>query len=438
MKVIVDNYILDKLLGKGAFGEVYLTSLKNDDSKKFATKLIKRTIEGTEALKYLYNEYEILTKLDHPNIVKFEGIKKTKDHFLIIMEYCNGGELSKALRDYQKKFKKPFTEEIVQYLMRQIIDAFKYLHSKKIIHRDIKLANILLHFESEKDKEELNLMKSIVKIIDFGFSRRVKKSDLLYSALGSPLNMDPIILQKLTNTNKKVRQLGYDQKADIWSLGTICYEMIIGKSAFDSEDMSELVEKIENGTYTVPTSLSKEIVSFLNGMLQYNPAQRLSCKKLAKHPFLTKNVKDFHPINLSLVSKNVEKDKLKINVKNNKSIWSIFNEQDEEKLLKIEEKYEKDELEEKEEEDNNEMYSQTYSQGYNNNQYNMYNNNFNNNFYGAMLPMACQGIPGNPMNPMPQGMPQNYGVYQGQEIGQNQQIPGSDSNYSFSGGIFGQ
>ena len=328
MKVIVDNYILDKLLGKGAFGEVYLTSLKNDDSKKFATKLIKRTIEGTEALKYLYNEYEILTKLDHPNIVKFEGIKKTKDHFLIIMEYCNGGELSKALRDYQKKFKKPFTEEIVQYLMRQIIDAFKYLHSKKIIHRDIKLANILLHFESEKDKEELNLMKSIVKIIDFGFSRRVKKSDLLYSALGSPLNMDPIILQKLTNTNKKVRQLGYDQKADIWSLGTICYEMIIGKSAFDSEDMSELVEKIENGTYTVPTSLSKEIVSFLNGMLQYNPAQRLSCKKLAKHPFLTKNVKDFHPINLSLVSKNVEKDKLKINVKNNKSICSIFNEQD--------------------------------------------------------------------------------------------------------------
>ena len=440
--IVVDEYILEKLLGKGAFGEVYLTSVKNDNTKKFATKLLDRKkIESSGALKYVYNEYAILKNLDHPNIVKFESIKKTKEHYFLIIEYCNGGELSKALKKYKKKNGKAFPEEIVQYLMRQIIDAFKYLHSKKIIHRDIKLDNILIHFEDEKDKEELNMMKAIVKIIDFGFSRPVKKSDLLYSTLGSPLNMDPIILKKLTEPNNKVRQLGYDQKADVWSLGTICYEMIIGKSAFDSEDMSELIEKIEDGTYTVPTSLSKEIVSFLNGMLQYKSSARLSCKKLSKHPFLTKNIKDFQPINLNLVSKNVDKDKLKINVKNNKSIWSIFNEKDEEKLLKIEEKYEKEDSEEKEEEYNNEFnnninmpfeYNQAYPQDFNNNQYNNYNN-----FYGPMLPFSYQGIPGNQFNQMSQGISQGNEVYQGQNMNQNQQIPPSIPNdYSFSGGIF--
>ena len=72
--------------------------------------------------------------------------------------------------------------------------------------------------------------------------------------------MDPIILKKLYSNSKKARQFGYDQKADIWSLGTICYEMLIGKSAFDAEDMDELAQKIEDGTYIVPTNLSKELI----------------------------------------------------------------------------------------------------------------------------------------------------------------------------------
>ena len=160
-------------------------------------------------------------------------------------------------KKYQKKFGKPFPQEIVQHLMRQIIDAFKYIHSLKIIHRDIKLDNILLNFETEEDKNNLNMMKAQCKIIDFGFACRISKSGLQYSTLGSPINMDPIILKKLNSTGRKSRQLGYDQKADIWSLGTICYEMLIGKSAFDAEDMDELVSKIEDGTYTVPTNLSR-------------------------------------------------------------------------------------------------------------------------------------------------------------------------------------
>jgi serine/threonine protein kinase len=421
--MIIDNLILEKCVGKGSFGEVYITSIKGDDKRKLATKKLERDqIEGTEAIKYLTNEIKILHKLNHPNIAKFESVKKTKKHFYIVMEYCNGGELSKALEKYQEKYGKPFSQEIVQHFMRQIIDAFKYIHSNKIIHRDIKLENILINYESEQDKEDLNLMKATAKIIDFGFACFINKSGLLYSTLGSPINMDPIILKKLNSNSKKARQLGYDQKADVWSLGTICYEMLIGKSAFDSEDMDELVEKIENGTYTVPTNLSKEVISFINGMLQYESTKRLSCEELSRHPFLTKEVKDFHPIDIKKVSKKVEDKKLKINVKQNKSIWAIFNADDEEKLIKIDGNQFGD---------NKNQAKRLVSQANvapklenqnipirRENSAQMDSKDSDNN-YGPMLP--SQGIPGNPTNQNIQPM---------QKEGDN------EFHYSFSGGIF--
>jgi len=319
----------------GSFVEVCLTSKKGDDSKKFATKKLDREQIGQEALKYLKNEIQILQKLDHPNIVKFETIKKTKKHFYLVMEFCNGGELSAALENYQQKYGKPFSQEIVQHLMRQIIDAFRYIHSQKVVHRDIKLENILINFETEKDKEDLNMMKATAKIIDFGFACFINKSGLLYSTLGSPINMDPIILKKLNSNGKKTRELGYDQKADVWSLGTICYEMLIGRSAFDAEDMEELVDKIESGKYQIPTNLSKEVISFINGMLQYDSKNRMNCEQLSKHPFLTKDVKDFQHIDMKKVEKKVEGDKLNVDFKRNKTIWAIFNEDDEEKLINI-------------------------------------------------------------------------------------------------------
>ena len=421
--MIIDNLILEKCVGKGSFGEVYITSIKGDDKRKLATKKLERDqIEGTEAIKYLTNEIKILNKLNHPNIAKFESVKKTKKHFYIVMEYCNGGELSKALEKYQEKYGKPFSQEIVQHFMRQIIDAFKYIHSNKIIHRDIKLENILINYESEQDKEDLNLMKATAKIIDFGFACFINKSGLLYSTLGSPINMDPIILKKLNSNSKKARQLGYDQKADVWSLGTICYEMLIGKSAFDSEDMDELVEKIENGTYTVPTNLSKEVISFINGMLQYESTKRLSCEELSRHPFLTKEVKDFHPIDIQKVSKKVEDKKLKINVKQNKSIWAIFNADDEEKLIKIDGNQFGD---------NKNQAKRLVSQA--NVAPKLENQNIpirrensaqidskdSDNNYGPMLP--SQGIPGNPTN---------------QDIQPMQKEGDNEFHYSFSGGIF--
>ena len=192
----IDNLILEKLLGKGNFGEVHLTRIEGDN-KLYATKIYDRAkIENTsDAFKYLTDEINILNTLKHPNIVKFIQVKKTKNHYYIVMEYCNGGELEKALEKYQIKYGKPFSEEIVQYLMRQIISAFKYMHGNNVMHRDIKLENMLLNFETENDKKNLNMMKATVKIIDFGFACRIGKDELTYTTIGNPMNMSPIMLK---------------------------------------------------------------------------------------------------------------------------------------------------------------------------------------------------------------------------------------------------
>ena len=420
----VDNLFLEKLIGKGAFGEVHLTRIKGDN-KIYATKVYDRERieqkdhckkgEESDAMKYLKNEILILYSLDHPNILKLKEVKKTKKHFYIVTDYCNGGELRAALDKYMLINGKPFSEEMVQYFMRQIMSGFNYLHGKNIMHRDIKLENILLNYDSEQDKNNFNLMKAKIKIIDFGFA---SNSNLRITIVGSPLSMSPLMLKKLTS-HGKIKQLGYDIKADIWSLGAICYEMLIGKAAFDADDMDELVEKIEEGTYKVPTSLSKEVISFLNGMLQYDPKARLNSGQLLNHPFLKKDVKNFHKIDLNQVNKS-DKNYLDINTKkrDNQTIWSIFNEEDEAKLMNISPGESANNMSQS----NNNIQKQNTANNnppnFNNNIDNIksyrtigtpntpnvingngysFNSNDTNNYYGPVFPRNNNGIAGNPI-----------------------------------------
>ena len=333
--MLLDDYILTKFIGKGTFGEVYLTEKRNT-GLLFATKrMSKDFVEDPKYIKYFNNEISILRRLNHKNIVKLESLKKTTNHYYVIMEYCNGGTLTECLEKYKNLYHRPFTEQIVQHIMRQIVSAVSYLHDQRIIHRDLKLDNILVKFENELDKNQLNLLKSEIKIIDFGFAAYKDQSGLFNTAIGSPLNMDPLILQKFNSGGKENKELGYDEKADIWSLGTLCYQMLIGNSAFDAFNMKELVAKVEEGSYKVPTNLSKEVVSFLNGMLQYDPKKRLSASELSKHSFIVNNISDFHRIDTKMISKKVYGGELTINIKENKTIWSIFNEEDEIKLNSI-------------------------------------------------------------------------------------------------------
>ena len=325
--MLIEDLTLLKCIGKGAFGEVYLTS-KIGTKEKFATKKIDKKFIKEKKKKYLDNEIKILNEISHENIIKLFEVKETYNSYYLVMELCTGGSLFDCLDEYQKKYNQPFSEEIVQYLMKQIVSAIKYIHNKNIIHRDLKLENILVNFNSEEDKKNINMLKSKVKLIDFGFARYLSKPDLAFSILGSPLNMDPGILE-VYNKLKKMEyynKYGYDEKADIWSLGSLCYEMIIGKSPFDSKSLKQLINKVKKGKYYLPTYLSKEVISFINGMLKYDLKKRLSADLLYKHEFLNLPYNKLTRINLGK-----SRDELELDI--NKSIWNIF--ENEQVLIKI-------------------------------------------------------------------------------------------------------
>ena len=289
----IEDITLLRLLGKGSYGEVYL-SLKQNANKPFATKKVKRKKADDEMTKYFKNEINILRILNHPNIVKLEEIKMDENNYYIVMEYINGGELSDYLKKYIEKYGKPFSEEIVQYLMKQIISALIYIHDLNIIHRDLKLENIMVNFDSEKDKEELNMMKAKIKIIDFGFAIMLSsKFSLTNSAVGTFMYMDPKILKEFDNQVLVDKSRGYGKEVDIWSLGCICYQLFRGKYPFEAKTFEELVGKIDKGKYRLPTTASREIISFLDKMLKYKGKDRLSAKELINEPFLVKNFKDF-------------------------------------------------------------------------------------------------------------------------------------------------
>lgn len=286
----IEDFVIIKCLGRGTFGEVFL-STKKGKGGYYAIKKIDRSIaDNPNFKKYFENEIKILSHLNHPNIVKLEAVLQSHTNYFVIMEYINGGGLSECLHRYMSKYHRAFPEEVVQHLMRQIIEALLYIHSLKIIHRDLKLDNIMVNFNSIYDKEHLNMMNAKIKIIDFGFAIQLLNANLTFSAVGSPINMDPIILKKFLKTNNN---LGYDEKADIWSLGTVCYELLSGKALFNAKNIKDLVVKVEHGLYSIPKTFSKEVISFLTAMLQYDAKNRLSSKELLKHPFLTKNVKNF-------------------------------------------------------------------------------------------------------------------------------------------------
>ena len=322
--MIVEDLIMEKCLGKGAYGEVYLTRKKGTETK-FATKRIDKRIANSEKYqKYFQNEREILKELDHKNILKLIEIKENSRFYFLVKEYCNGGSLRDCLKRYQEEHDKPFSQEIIQHIIRQIVDVLKYLHSINIIHRNLKLENILVIFDSEEDKDNLNMLKSTIKLNDFFFATR-KTHSSHQTVVGSPYNMDPIILEIMKAKGKPCMNLGYDEKADIWSLGSIFYELLIGKTVFHSDNLESLIREADNGKYTLPYSTPKEILSFINGMLQYESEDRLSAEELSSHEYLNKNVKDFQRIDISKLRNNIGKNGLIIDFKNHGTIYEVFN-----------------------------------------------------------------------------------------------------------------
>ena len=253
---IIDDIILLNYIDSGCFAEIYL-SKKKDSNTLFATKKIGLKYISVEPLfkTHLQNEINYLKSFDHPNIIKLYDVKVTQQDIYLVMEYCNGGSLKKVLNNYQLKYGKPFSEEIVQYFMRQILKAVEYLHNLGIVHRDLKLENILLKYNDniEHDLNNFsNFFSSQIKLIDFNISINSEKN-------------------KNNRTSKINDELGVnvcdiiDEKFDIWHLGLLCYEMLIGDKLLpEGYNIKQLY------TVSIPQNISLSAQTFLLSMLQIN------------------------------------------------------------------------------------------------------------------------------------------------------------------------
>ena len=295
----IKGYKLDEQIGKGISSKVYLGTRIKDGEKVVIKRIEKSFLNDKRYKKYINNEIYILKNIKNENIAKFYDIAFDVNYIYLVFEFCNGLDLFKCLEKYKEKYNKPFSQEIVQHLMRQIVSAFVYLHSCKIIHRDVKLENFLVKFPTEEDKENLNMMKAEIKLTDFGLAKYLKGDKLAQTFLGNPQNMDPYIFSKKFKDNE-AKNFGYGLKADIWSLGTCTYELLIGCPAFEASSFEELFEKVEKGEYHIPPeiNISIEAIAFLSGMLRYNPESRLDINSLSKQYFLTRDVSTFHILNL--------------------------------------------------------------------------------------------------------------------------------------------
>ena len=254
----VDNYILERKIGSGQYGEVF-KGYNKLNGQDVAVKVIRRDFIKGKFLELLENEISILKSCSNENIIKLYDMKKTANNFYLILEYCNEGDLGVYLK--QKKY---LTEDEAVDFLLQIINAFKTLVKDNIMHRDFKLANILKH-------------NGTVKVADFGFAKLLGEEGTAATILGSPLNMAPEVLDGAV----------YNNKADIWSVGTVFYELLFGKPAFMAESIIELKHNIKTQKLHFPkriNNISPELEDVIKRMLTVDVNKRISWEELFVHP----------------------------------------------------------------------------------------------------------------------------------------------------------
>ena len=258
-------YIKKKLLGSGAFGEVWLVRHK-DLERDFAMKIIKKRKNKSNEEKEIINEIEILKKLDHPKILKIIDFYSKVKKYYIITEYCPEGELFNEIIKVGR-----FDEGQTAFIINQILKAISYCHRNQIIHRDIKPENIMI------TKREKNGCLQ-VKLIDFGTAKIFEKGQSENRYVGSSYYMAPEVLKRK-----------YDEKCDLWSIGVIFYILLTGRPPFDGNDDEEILKNVEIGVYDKTSypfpSLSSYAKDLINKLLQYDPKKRISAEEALEHPW---------------------------------------------------------------------------------------------------------------------------------------------------------
>ena len=280
------KYKVIQKLGDGAYGTVYLaTNLMT--KQKVAMKKIDKVKDNEIDDMEIKNEIDILRKLDHPNIVKIIEFYSASKAYYIITDYCSCGELYNQI-----KFQ--YNEYQLSVLFYQVFSGLYYLHSKNIVHRDLKLENILIS-EMEPDKKT-NKKYFWIKIIDFGTAKIFEKNKNEKTVIGSSYYIAPEVLQK-----------NYNEKCDTWSAGVILYMLIVGRAPFDGKNDNEIIDNIKKGKFNDKhkklLNASSEVQDLVKNLLKVNVKKRFSASDALKHPW-------FKKFNAKAIYFNIDKEQI--------------------------------------------------------------------------------------------------------------------------------
>ncbi|XP_007017059.2 PREDICTED: CBL-interacting serine/threonine-protein kinase 11 [Theobroma cacao] len=266
------KYELGRLLGCGAFAKVYhARNVRSGQS--VAIKVInKKKLSSTNLMSNIKREISIMSRLNHPYIVKLYEVLATKTKIYFVMEFIKGGEL------FAKVAKGRFSEDLSRKYFQQLISAVGYCHSRGVFHRDLKPENLLVD-------ENGNL-----KVSDFGLSAvtdQIRPDGLLHTLCGTPAYVAPEILTKK----------GYDgAKVDVWSCGVILFVLNAGYLPFNDPNLMVMYKKIYKGEFRCPKWMSSDLRRFLSRLLDTNPETRITIHEILKDPWFRKGYKEpkFH------------------------------------------------------------------------------------------------------------------------------------------------
>ena len=275
-------YKYGRQIGKGAFGKVNL-GLHILTGRIVAIKSFnKKKLNNDKAKAKIYHEINLMKNLRHSSVVKILDTFETEKYIFIIMENIAGGDLLSFVKKRTK-----LNEKVCKYIFKQILEAIKYIHSKNIVHRDIKLDNVLIDLNNN------------IKICDFGVGKMIHDKEILLDQCGTPAYIAPEIL-----LNK-----GYDGfGVDVWSSGIVLYTMLSGMVPFKANNLNDLQNNIITGNFKDIHGISKDCNDLLHKLLQINPKKRISIDDALNHPWIT-NIEEnkltlFTKAEMVLLSKN--------------------------------------------------------------------------------------------------------------------------------------